>query len=68
MLKYKVDEDKVTIYHKQGEIVLTDATVVGNMITGNLNGVYIDICLTPERNNFYYGVYRDGNRLQLEGV
>lgn len=68
MLRYSVNDTVVTVYHKDGELVLTDAVVVGSMITGTLNGLVIDISTYISNDGFYYGIYRDGNKLQLAGA
>mgnify|MGYP003240607683 FL=1 len=64
-----IDKDVCTIQHANGTLTLTEASKVGNMIYGFLNGDYIQICTTAEPDGFFYGIWtHDGSRLQIMGL
>ena len=68
VLRYVQNESKVIVRSGSGDMELTNANVIGNMIYGDLNGEYIQICTAPEPDGFFYGIWNDGSRLQIIGT
>ena len=68
VLRYVQDETKVIVKAGSGDMELSNSNVIGNMIYGDLNGEYIQICTAPEPDGFFYGIFNDGSRLQIIGT
>nr|DAR74942.1 MAG TPA: hypothetical protein [Caudoviricetes sp.] len=68
VLLYEQEGTTIRIKAGTGDLVLENANKVGNMIYGDLHGEYIQMCLTPEPDGFFYGIWKDGSRLQVIGT
>jgi hypothetical protein len=68
VLLYEQEGTIIKLKAGTGDIILENANKVGNMVYGDLNGAYIQVCLTPEPDGFFYGIWNDGSRLQIIGT